>query len=303
DTFTPTGNQTQIDTFTPTGNQTQIDTFTQTGNQTQIDTFTQTGNQTQIDTFTQTGNQTINSKLVDEAINHFIPPDTTVLGNINIPLTKFYLENFIFKVEYLEIEKAIHHEKETQSNENKLKIKIETNKRLNQINNDPQRVATIADILKQYSRSPLFVEIFVCKFIEQCVVQISRRFDSHRQFAFLFKKLCTKELFCFYKVNMVKKAVQGDGLRGLYAGFFGVLVELDFADELWAFGAGLLNSEYSQSSFVVLEVYLIIASPYFFRQSPLVFSKMLRYIKKNVINEIKEPALRFRIQSLITSSS
>lgn len=233
---------------------------------------------------------------LEEAIQNYVEPDTKVIGDVNIPLSDFYLKNFIFQVEYLEIENAIRLEKSTQTNENILKIKIEINKRLNQINNDPQKVEIIADILKKYSQSYVFVEIFTCKFLEQCTVQVSRSLESYRQFAYLFKMVYSNDLFCFYKANLIKKM---SGLRGMYATYFGVLVELNLLDELWAFGAGLLNTELSNDSFVVLEVFLMIGGPYMSHKISLHYKKLLRYIKRYTLRKIKEPALKFRIEELL----
>ncbi|EOB14062.1 hypothetical protein NBO_41g0037 [Nosema bombycis CQ1] len=232
---------------------------------------------------------------------HSIPTNITYSepSSYSLKLSPFYLSNFIFRSSFHQIENAIRQEAQHAISDQILKLKIEINKRLNQVNNDPDKVEMIGNMLKIYSNNHIFIDIFTCKFIEQSTVQISRNLDLNRPFGHLFKKVFTNSLFDFYKASVIKKSGDGPALKGVYGGFFGVLIEMDFVDELWAFGAGLLNGEYNENTFVVLEVYLIVGGEYLMSKNRRQYEKLQRYIKKNVLHEIKDKALKFRIGSLV----
>nr|AHW68376.1 hypothetical protein NP_03H05 [Nosema pernyi] len=230
---------------------------------------------------------------------HSIPTNYTEPPSYSLKLSNFYFSNFVFKPNFHQIENAIRQEAQHAISDQILKLKIEINKRLNQVNNDPDKVEMIGNMLKVYSNNYIFIDIFTCKFIEQSTVQISRNLNLYRPFGHLFKKVFTDSLLDFYKASVIKKTGDGPALKGIYGGFFGVLIEMDFVEELWAFGAGLLNGEYNENTFVVLEVYLIVGGDYLKAKSIRQYGRLQRYIKKNVLHEIRDKALKFRIGSLV----
>ncbi|WUR04407.1 uncharacterized protein VNE69_08162 [Vairimorpha necatrix] len=221
----------------------------------------------------------------------------SVNWDFNINLSEFYIENFSYFSKYLEIEKSIKNEKDKMPRSELLKIKMEVNKRLNQLNNDYNKILSLSRFLMEYKESVVFIETFTHKILEQSTVQVSRHQESYKQYSLFFKILYTKDLFVFYKINLLNKKCSENGLKGMYSVFFGILKECDFIDEAWAFAAGFLNVD--NHEFVVLETYLYILGEYLLSRLGSWSCKLFRYIKMFIVENIENPAQKYKIEKQI----
>ncbi|KAK6090037.1 hypothetical protein P3W45_000925 [Vairimorpha bombi] len=220
--------------------------------------------------------------------------------DFNIQLTDYYKNTYLKIKKYLQIEKSISEEKEKLQRSEILKLKIEVNKRLNQLNSEYDMIISLSKFLTKYIGSYTFIEIFALKILEQSIVQVSRYQESYKQYALFFKLLYSEDLFIFYKLNLLNKKANEEGIRGIYSVYFGILNECDFIDEVWSFGAGMLNMEMESKDFVVLDVYLEILGIYLVRKKGGQAEKLFRYIKKFVVNRIKSPSQKYKIEKMIS---
>ncbi|EEQ82691.1 hypothetical protein NCER_100556 [Vairimorpha ceranae BRL01] len=215
----------------------------------------------------------------------------------NVNFEDYYIKNYLFLSHYFVIEKQIQNEKDLTPRSELLKIKIEVNKRLNQLNNDYDKIYTLYRFLNKYSHSKVFLETFVLKILEQSIIQVSRYYESYRQYSLCFKFLYNDDLFTFYKIKLFSKKASEEGLKGLYAVFFGVIKECDLSEEAWAFSAGFLNVQ--NSEFVILEIYLDILGEYVIDKFNRRAYKLFRYIKNYTLPTIKNLAHKYKIEKLI----
>lgn len=216
-----------------------------------------------------------------------------------VSLSTFYIKNFLNLDNIKKIKYNINHDKNNLDKQELFQLKIEINKRLNQLNNDFDMISNISKILNEHNNNFIFIDIFVTKLIEQSLIQVSRYQESYKQYAFLFKLLYSQELFFYYKYKLFTTKTNEEGTKGIYSVYFGFILECEMLDEAWSFIAGILNGDKQEQNFVVIETYLNILSKFLNFKIPKYFRKLLKYIKMYVVDAIEKAPLKFRIESKI----
>lgn len=230
-----------------------------------------------------------NKELINDNLNELF----------TISLSTFYIENFLSLNFIKKIKNNSEQEIKIFEKQEIFKMKLEINKRLNQLNNDYNMIYNISNILDQYNKNYIFIDIFVIKIIEQSLIQVSRYQESYKQYSTLFKFLYSDELFLYYKYKLFSTKTNEEGIKGIYSVYFGLILECEMLDEAWTFIAGLLNGDEQEKNYTVLETYLTILGNFLNCKIPKYFKKLLNYIIIYIVDKIEKAPLKFRIESKI----
>jgi hypothetical protein len=242
------------------------------------------------------------SNIPMEYDEHVAPSKATepVSVKTNIPFTSELISAFILNDGYVEIERELQEEKKVLDRQTQLKIKLQVNKRLTQVSGRTGQVVQIAEILREYSTSLVFVETFTLKIIDQGRMQVSTFHESYRQYAELFCRLYSPRLMHYFRAVLFTKEATVETVKGIYSIYFGILEAAGDADEAWFFIASILNASPSPLTCYVVEAFLLILSDLLHSRCRGPFTKLLVYIREHFLTAIDNDPCRSRISSIIS---
>lgn len=187
----------------------------------------------------------------------------------------------------------------TASPDELLAMRLLINKRCNQISTDYTHTASIISELLPLRSNLLFVEIFARKLLDQGRVLVSSHFDSYRPLSYVLFQLGSGALPSRYLQLLVVRTGSHAELKGMYAIYFGYLNLAEHVAGCWLWLASVLNCEPNALSGYVLETFLTICSGLLREKCGKRFGKLVAYIKKYYIKEIKNAAVETRVMSIL----
>lgn len=180
-----------------------------------------------------------------------------------------------------------------------LNVRLLVNKKCNQISTDYQHTAALVEELLPYRNNVLFTEIFARKLVDQGRIQVSAHPASYRPLSYVLHRLGSRPLaFRFVRLAITKQSAPSE-LCGIYAIYFGYLNLSEDVGGCWTWTASVLNTRPNQATGYVLETFLTICGDLLFERVGYRFMKILRYIKKYFLKEIRNAPVESRISTII----
>lgn len=180
-----------------------------------------------------------------------------------------------------------------------LDIKLFINKKCNQISVDFEHTKNLISEINAWKDNRIFIHLFARKILEQGRIQVSRHFESYKPFSYVLYAMQSKYLIETYTSLMIYRNGDEGELCGIYSIYFGYLRLSQDSQALWFWLACVLNCDPSEYSGYILEKCLIICGEFLREKCGNQFVKILKYIKKFYIKELKNVPVETRLNIII----
>ncbi|KRH93053.1 hypothetical protein M153_16250002500 [Pseudoloma neurophilia] len=236
--------------------------------------MTESENEPQNLSFTETPSLEIDSSLLEDQSN---PNLQYQKSGMNINLSDFFLQNYVFTQQYIITEKNLQNEKSKMSSSAQFKLKLLVNKRIGQITTDLQHLAQIINICKE-NYNLVFIELLIIKILQQAKVQISNNFEIYKSYGLLLSELYSNDLHSLLLMSLIYNQDKEKNLKSIYTPYFELLRIRNMFSESFNFIASVLNERPNFDVFFILESYLLILGPNMLRYYGGRFKGVLKYI-------------------------
>lgn len=217
----------------------------------------------------------------------------------NLDFTNVLIDNLILNNSYVSIENQIQEVKMMMPKTEQMKIKLQVNKRLGQVSGKEGQIEKIADVLREYQNSPIFIEVFVLKLIDQGRMQVSSCPDSYKHYSKLFCMLYSENLMTYFRAVLFTRELNAETVKGVYSIYYGVLELQNNVDESWFFIASVLNTQPNSLSCYAVECFFLILSKMFYNYCRKPFLKLVKYVRIFYLTDINNEPCKIRITNIL----